>query len=556
MSVDPSTATARRAGIFRTPLGTRGTLVACLFIAIVTVLSWLPRTSGPIDLRWDGGAYFIIGTSLAEGKGYRLQSEPGNFPSSVHAPFVPALVAAHEAVLGSSDPVVVGSALRVTTIAYSVAYAIAVFLLLRAYLPWPLALVAPLLAVFQPQYAYFSDELYAENFFGLFTVVFFILQRNRASLASFLWAGVFAALAYGARSVGIALLVAWVAETVLRRDFRRLPLVLVLVTVPVLAWMTWIKTAESSPEYQHPAYAYQTAPYVYFNVSYAKNILTLNDPFNPQLGTLTREGLVKRVATNLRELPIRVGQSLSSWVAPVGFSVFLGVLSMAGLVALLIRGQSIIVGYVVLSLAATVLTPFRAQFVRYLLPLYPFFALGLFLLVTLVARTVRDRYPAVPARVGHAAIGAVVVAIAVAEWQDGGVARLARTVRTPRQGLCADQRTGQRPSLLLCTLGHRLRRGAGLAEKPGPKFGRGRRDRSAARLSADRHESRAAALRTGRSEGATVDRHRAGSLPDHRSGADAARAGCLPSVHLGAGAGKPDLLGDGLDEPERRCRGL
>ena len=66
----------------------------CLLIGIVTLASWWPRIGGPIDLRWDGGAYYILGTSLARGEGYRIFSEPGNLWSSLHPPFVPTLVAA------------------------------------------------------------------------------------------------------------------------------------------------------------------------------------------------------------------------------------------------------------------------------------------------------------------------------------------------------------------------------------------------------------------------------------------------------------------------------
>ncbi len=90
---------------------------------------------------------------------------------------------------------------------------------------------------------------------------------------SFLLAGLFAALAYEARTVGIALLVAWVADTVLRKEYRRLPLVLVMAATPVVAWMGWIKTAESPST--KSGLCMPTAPYVYLNVSYAKNIFTL-----------------------------------------------------------------------------------------------------------------------------------------------------------------------------------------------------------------------------------------------------------------------------------------
>ena len=51
-------------------------IVLAILLAMA-VLIWLPRLEGPIDLRWDGGVYYILGTSLAEGKGYKLLNEPG-----------------------------------------------------------------------------------------------------------------------------------------------------------------------------------------------------------------------------------------------------------------------------------------------------------------------------------------------------------------------------------------------------------------------------------------------------------------------------------------------
>jgi hypothetical protein len=44
--------------------------IAVLMLVGLAVLSWLPRLQGPIDLRWDASAYFVLGTSLALGKGY------------------------------------------------------------------------------------------------------------------------------------------------------------------------------------------------------------------------------------------------------------------------------------------------------------------------------------------------------------------------------------------------------------------------------------------------------------------------------------------------------
>ena len=45
----------------------------CLGILLLVWLAvWLPRLSGPIDLRSDGGTYYVLGSALAKGHGYRL----------------------------------------------------------------------------------------------------------------------------------------------------------------------------------------------------------------------------------------------------------------------------------------------------------------------------------------------------------------------------------------------------------------------------------------------------------------------------------------------------
>ena len=81
-----------------------------------------------------------------------------------------------------------------------------------------LAAAVTLMGVLQPQYVYFSDALYAETFFGLFTVLFFVLRRYRRDTLGFVLCGVCAVLAYEARTAGIALLAAWVVDHALRKD--------------------------------------------------------------------------------------------------------------------------------------------------------------------------------------------------------------------------------------------------------------------------------------------------------------------------------------------------
>src|SRR3982751_5920334 len=75
----PMTVRARLAAAFRCRR-----VLFCLLVGLAALTSWVPRGGGPIDLRWDGGAYYILGTSLVEGDGYRMRSEPGGLPSSLH----------------------------------------------------------------------------------------------------------------------------------------------------------------------------------------------------------------------------------------------------------------------------------------------------------------------------------------------------------------------------------------------------------------------------------------------------------------------------------------
>jgi hypothetical protein len=98
----------------------RADLLCAIALCLLTLLSWIPRWRGPIDVRWDGGTYYVLGTSLAEGEGYRLLNEPGEIRADQYPPLLPAIVALHQKILGTTDPVPVGMWLRRTWIVVSV----------------------------------------------------------------------------------------------------------------------------------------------------------------------------------------------------------------------------------------------------------------------------------------------------------------------------------------------------------------------------------------------------------------------------------------------------
>src|SRR5438067_12763335 len=81
-------------------------------LMILALALWIPWMRGPIDLRWDAAVYYILGTSLAEGKGYRLLNEPGDPEAVQYPPLLPLFIAAQQRLLDTSDPVVVGKWLR------------------------------------------------------------------------------------------------------------------------------------------------------------------------------------------------------------------------------------------------------------------------------------------------------------------------------------------------------------------------------------------------------------------------------------------------------------
>jgi hypothetical protein len=402
----------------------------------LSVLLWLPRLRGPIDLRYDAGVYFLQGTALAEGKGYRLLNEPGEIQAVQYPPLLSALVAAHQLVLGTRDPAVVGRWLRGTYFIIFTLYVVAVYALGRSYLKPLHAFLAGLICALSLQTIFLSDLLFAEIPFALTSTLFALLNRKSARAPYFLLTALAGAAAYLLRTAGLALLVAWVGEAVFKRDWKQAAGRLAVSLVPVLAWQGYLRSVTSGAEYQHPAYAYQRAPYQYYNVSYGENAW-LVDPFMPERGRLTAGELAERVADNLAVMPTSLGEAVTArkefwkgsleavrarlgaapplWVVLIPATV-LGGLIVAGAVIFLCRREAFIPLYVAASVGLICLTPWPGQFVRYAVPLTPFLALCLLRCLSAFGEFARRRWAAR----GPAAAGAAfALALAVVFGVDG-----------------------------------------------------------------------------------------------------------------------------------------
>ncbi len=166
---------ATRAGRVRGAITRRWDLAVILALAI---LLWAPRLSGPIDLRWDAGVYYLLGTSLSEGHGYRIPSEPGSPEAVQYPPLLPAFVALHQRVLGTTAPALVGPWLRWSYAGLSLVFALAVLSLARRYLPPALAVAATALCLLHHLTVFLSDLLFTELPFALLSVCLLLVSTG------------------------------------------------------------------------------------------------------------------------------------------------------------------------------------------------------------------------------------------------------------------------------------------------------------------------------------------------------------------------------------------
>jgi hypothetical protein len=404
-------------------------------VAALAVLLWAPRLTGPIDLRWDGGVYYLLGTSLRTGHGYRIASEPGFVQAVQYPPLLPAVVAMHEWALSSTDPKMVAPWLRVSYALLFVMFGVAALGLARLYLrPW-FAIAAAGLCLIQVMTVFLSDLLFAELPFGVISTVFALVARNGAQggraplreIGSF----ALAAASFLLRTAGIALLAAWVIEGFIRRRWRLALIRLSLMLIPILAWQSYIATVRASKEYTHPAYPYQRAPYQYSNVSYAENALLI-DPFRPELGRLDAGALATRLTSNVRSVLLALGEAVSAregeWerllamvehkllrrsVVPLKIILIpifaFSALVVWGLFVFLRRRAWLTLLIIFASLGLIWATPWPVQFNRYLMPLSPFLAISAVLGLSEIDTVLRGRCAGWAGRPGQVVVPGILV---------------------------------------------------------------------------------------------------------------------------------------------------
>jgi hypothetical protein len=377
---------------------------------------WLPRLSGPIDLRWDAGVYYILGTSLATGHGYRILSEPGEPEALQYPPLLPAIVALHEKALGSTDPAVVGPWLRRSYAGLFLIYALAALALAKRFLRPIFAVAAIALSLLHFETIFLSDLLFAELPFALVSVIFALVATDSSGRRPFLREILSFALAttgFLLRTAGAVLLAAWALEALMRRRWLLAIARGGVALVPIVSWQIYVSHVRGSAEYAHPAYEYQRAPYQYYNVSYAEN-MRLVDPFRPELGRMNSRAYATRLAANLPNVLASLGETISTkkpeWhlivqrtqrhllrksIFPNAVAMVpifgLAAIVLAGLILLLRRSAWLMALIILGSVILVWVTPWPAQYLRYLTPLAPFLSICAFMALSQITGALRGR---------------------------------------------------------------------------------------------------------------------------------------------------------------------
>jgi hypothetical protein len=408
-----------------------------LVLVIAAVSSWIPRTRGPIDLRWDAAVYYILGTSIARHHTYTLLNEPGDITATIFPPLLPAVIAAHQWILGTSDPVVVGSWLRVTFCILLAMYFVLAYLLLRSRLTVELAVVGIIVCTLQWFPNWLSDRVYSDLPFAVAATAFFLISR-RTSRSAAAGSGACAVAAYLLRSAGVALLVAWVAECAMARDWKRAARRLILAIIPVMGWQGYVFAVEHGATYQQLRYPYQRADYNIYNVSYAR-LASLRNHVKPELGAATVSERVSRFVRNAALLPVGMAGAVSasrpSWeilmerikttpgirrvipwrTIPISLWILAGLIGV-GLAKQIADGEATIsVALAVYAATVCVLPPsYMYELPRYMAVLAPALVLALIQGVGVVRARVSDRLAAV----GFGLLFSLVIGVQVAMLSD------------------------------------------------------------------------------------------------------------------------------------------
>ncbi len=384
-------------------------IVCVLLLALSVAGTWLPRLDGPIDLRWDAGAFYVLGKSLASGQGYRLLNEPGEIRAIQDPPLLPAIVAAHIVSMDTDSIETTGFPIRITILLFHLSLVLLTYVLARGFLSPSFAFLAAFMTVVSDTMIYASDLCQPEIPYAVVSIAFFLLIRAGSTTFKSIAMFTLALIGFALRSAGVILFISWITDSFFRKNYRQMMIRTVVSVVPVMLWTGYIQFVKSGSEYRRPAYSYQRSDFLYHNVSYLEYI-RVKDPHQPEKGRYSSMELAGRIYKIAPQIPKKIGGTVCvnygylkqffhrqklSFSLPeklnVMIATFFGAISLAGAVILVKKGERLILIYLVFSLIPVCLWQYTDEMYRILTPLVPFFAITFAMTLSETASWVKQK---------------------------------------------------------------------------------------------------------------------------------------------------------------------
>lgn len=218
-----------------------GVFVAALMPS--AYFAWTLRTMPHLGFYHDDSLYWVSARSLATGDGYRIQSLPEQPYQTKYPPLYPALLAA----IWKLNPQFPANLPLATLFAWLLlpCFLAALWFLLRDYgISERERAVLMLMAALSPVTVVFSFSLMPELLFTALLVVSLVLAERAMKPEVSPWlalaSGIFAALAYLAKSIAAPLLLTVPLCFALRKRFRKAALFAAAMLPAVVGWQWWV----------------------------------------------------------------------------------------------------------------------------------------------------------------------------------------------------------------------------------------------------------------------------------------------------------------------------
>ena len=238
----------REVDVFRAlHLTRRLTAGRILLVVVATILLWLLYIPALLvsgaGTYHDDGIYLVTAKALAEGKGYRIISLPGEPLQTKYPPLFPAALA----VVWRLYPDFPNNVpwLRIVPFAAFVGWLVVTYrLFLLSSLPKAVALAVVILVALSPDCLFFATSILSEMPFAFLSSLGVLLLVRLYNGTTHEWqyagtAGGACAAAFLTRTIGLTLIVTGLAALAFQRRFRAAAIFAGVTIIPVAVWVLW-----------------------------------------------------------------------------------------------------------------------------------------------------------------------------------------------------------------------------------------------------------------------------------------------------------------------------